>query len=533
MCKPYLLLASCLLIVATAFGQTKRKNVAVPNCVSVKGDHLFAAVTELSNFQYKEYLNDIKANGSEELYQRAFPDTNVWNTKLGYNAPYAEYYHKHPAYSGYPVVGVSFVQAQAYCSWLTEQLNTLYASNADSPIKTVVVRLPTEQEWELAARGNLNKYTVYPWGTESLRNDSKKFKGQFMANFKRGRGDYVGVAGNLNDNADVTAPTYAYWPNDIGLYNMSGNVAELVSDQAIAKGGSWRSSGYDVRIASSMPFEGEDYSNDHTGFRYFVEVVEFKPQERKKDIALTAKYIEQSVLLVNNNIYAGQYEVSNRLYAQFTATQVGAKHASKNNGWSAYSQYGIYQQYNNDVAWDNYPVVNITHRDAAAFCAWMTETYNQMPKRKYSKVVFRLPTADEWELAARGGQKNAPYPWGGPYLRNSQGCFLANYCPYEEQFMTSSNPTGETEFVYQEKDSLYGADADGGYFTTSVDSYVPNNLGFYNMSGNAAEMLSDGTTTKGGSWISTSYYIQIESNEEYTGAQPFTGFRYVMEILEE
>ncbi|MDX1905830.1 MAG: SUMF1/EgtB/PvdO family nonheme iron enzyme [Bacteroidia bacterium] len=188
--------------------------------------------TEIANVDWKEFLADVTRNGNEGGLRAVdlLPDTNVWRRDLAFNDPYYETYYNHPSFNMYPVVGINWHQANEYCKWRTKKVNEdLTEREGEEAVLYPSYRLPTEAEWEYAARG-LQESEIYAWEGKSLRDR----RGQFRANFKRGRGDYAGWRGgdghHMTDAYMITAPIKEFFPNDFGLYNMSGNVAEWTQD---------------------------------------------------------------------------------------------------------------------------------------------------------------------------------------------------------------------------------------------------------------------------------------------------------------
>lgn len=221
---------------------------------------------------------------------RVYPDTLVWirDFSYSYNEPMAKRYYAHPAFGNYPVVGVSWKQATAFCDWRTQYMNAFLESKKRATESDF--RLPTEAEWEYASRGGRSQ-SMFPWGNYYLRNK----KGCLLANFKPGRGNYPEDGGFYTVRAD------AYWPNDFGLYCMAGNVAEWTSSlyyegaynfqhdmnpdirynaqdqdpprmkRKVIRGGSWKDVGYFLQV-STRNYEYQDTSKSYIGFRSVIDL---------------------------------------------------------------------------------------------------------------------------------------------------------------------------------------------------------------------------------------------------------------------
>ncbi len=203
----------------------------------------------------------------------------------------------------------------------------------------------------------------------------------------------------------------------------------------------------------------------------------------------------------------------------------------------------IAQQYFWFQGFNKYPVVGVNWKQCNAFCDWRTHFWKSTreKERLYTESRFRLPTEQEWEWAARGGRNESPYPWGGPYIINKKGCYLANFKPQRGNYA-----------------------ADGGLYTVPVDKYAANDYGLKNMAGNVSEWTESAyyggsynqqadinpsitynvqpgdpqwmkrKVVRGGSWRDVAYYLQVSTRDyEYQDtSKSYIGFRCVYQEVQ-
>lgn len=225
--------------------------------------------------------------------EAVYPDSLVWmrDFSYSYNEPFTRLYFSHPSYNQYPVVGITWKQAIAFCHWRTNNSN-FYLDKGNKKDEKIdgIYRLPTEAEWEYAARGNSKTNNMYPWGSPYTRTK----EGRLLANFKPGRGDYFGSDAK-NDNI-YTSKVQSYPENAYKLFDMAGNVAEWTSSvyyeggynfmgdfspdlqynakeddpismkRKVVRGGSWKDIAYNIQV-STRNYEYQDTAKSYIGFR--------------------------------------------------------------------------------------------------------------------------------------------------------------------------------------------------------------------------------------------------------------------------
>ncbi len=251
-------------IISLAFNKSNFKKFIPPGTVKIN-DTLYADETEISNLSWLEfeYYTKIKFGINSPEYKSVLPDTLVWRNKESFNEPYVNYYYRHLVYRDYPVVGISYEQAIAFCKWRSERVKEYYCIANKKSLK-IEYKLPTKEQWEFLSSSCINNF----------KNSGKNKKGLITFNHRWAKDSLERIRGNKNQlRMDVTAPVYSYWPNSFNLYNMIGNVSEMVLEKGISKGGSWRNILEECRIGKDIPYEK---TSAMLGFRCIC-ILKFNP----------------------------------------------------------------------------------------------------------------------------------------------------------------------------------------------------------------------------------------------------------------
>lgn len=248
-----------------------------------------------------------------------------------------------------------------------------------------------------------------------------------------------------------------------------------------------------------------------------------------------AKDIQKELIAINDKAFLGKYEVSNGQYRQFLAyLERTGKEKIYNASlpdttlWvSAAESHAMKDYYFSAKAYEDFPVVTVSYEGANAYCHWLSVHYNGDARRKFKKVVFRLPTEREWVEAANGGDRNKLYPWNHFYLRDGKGAYLCNFLRLGDQAIYYDSSAK----AYKIAEDFIG-EHNRGMLLASVNAFRPSPAGFYNLSGNAAEMVAEKGLAKGGSYRDPGYDVRISSRKYYSSPSTEIGFRVLMEVVE-
>jgi len=238
----------------------------------VKTD-LFVCKYEVSNLEYRTFLDALVNSNQLELYKKSLPDSLAWVANNDAGRPLALHYFRHQAYNNYPVVGITYENTLDYCKWLT----SIYNQDEKRPFKKVVFQLLTKADWMFAASaGDSNR--TFPWGSGYIQNNRK----QDLCNYRHANMEYDSSSKKYVEKVDeqnaiikqgstFTSNVNAYFPNTFGLYNMSGNVGEMIEERGIAKGGSYNDLPFQVMIKSEKTYSK---TSADLGFRVAMKIIE-------------------------------------------------------------------------------------------------------------------------------------------------------------------------------------------------------------------------------------------------------------------
>ena len=282
------------------------ESMYIPKAERINNERIIDSRKLKYAYQWEDIESAVKDRARGEKYLKKesiaiYPDTTVWikDFNYAYNEPLYDGYFWHTAYKDYPVVGVTWDQARAYCNFKSKLKSDYNESLKKRKQKPMAFRLPTEAEWEYAARGGRENAT-YPWGGPNLMDD----RGCYLANFKPKRGNYI--EDDKKGTYTYTAPVKKFQKNDFGLYDMAGNVAEwtespysnatyqfsstlnpYLSNQAYrevkksVRGGSWKDIGY-LLMTGARDWERKDSARSYIGFRTVQDIPEGAAKYRKR-----------------------------------------------------------------------------------------------------------------------------------------------------------------------------------------------------------------------------------------------------------
>lgn len=254
--------AFVLLGLCFSFFSFKKKNVNPPGTVQIT-EYFFADETEVSNLSWLEFeqWTKVKYGYHSAEHIATLPDTLVWRNTESYNEPYVKYYYRHPAYRDFPVVGISYEQAIAFCKWRTQTVKEFYAIKNKKEYQ-IEYSLPSKAEWELLSMSSSSVFN----------NNGRDEKGRATLNCARDIHDSLLIDNRPKNGRypDVTTSVYSYWPNRFGLFNSLGNVAEMILEKGFSKGGGWRQSLEECRVGNYIPYTKAE---SWLGFRCVCKII--------------------------------------------------------------------------------------------------------------------------------------------------------------------------------------------------------------------------------------------------------------------
>lgn len=485
--------------------------------------NLYAGITEVTNAEYELFLSDLMKRKEFDQLQACKIYKTDWRSFLPDEHKNLDesilYTHGKPDNPNAPIQNISYEAAVAYCEWLSDVYNSI--EHKKKRFKRVRFRLPTATEWELAASTlspNSKQYTfdeapnyLYPWLGPFYKNKLGCFLGNFDVSNAEPCDDCDTRDHPARDGGFFPVKVKTYFPNNYGMFNTSGNVAEMIQEKGKAKGGSWFHDPLDCSITVTQNYQEPQ---PYIGFRIFMEVLEEKTNDRTRK----GQIGPPNTVHLNGNLYIDKTEITNVDWMEFVYwTNLNEPENSDfvtidSTVWDSSKYAGMRKFYHTHPQYMNYPLVGVSYEQAQAYCQWRTDRVmeamvlnspNQV--KRFGTIQYRLPSETEWEYAAAGGLNKQEYPYGLESLKNTKGMLNANLLgsPQEDASLMS--------------------------IMAPSRSYLPNAKGIYNMIGNVAEMVTEKGVVKGGSWNTKPALSKIKQRTKIEKPSSTVGFRCICE----